>query len=255
MKIRLDTLMFERGLVQSRERARALIIAGEVGVGGRKISKPGESFAPDCEIEIAETCPYVGRGAYKLEQALNTFGIDVAGLICADIGASTGGFTDLLLQRGAKLVYAVDVGHGQLDWKLRNDSRVVVMEKTNARGLSAERFEMKPALATCDLSFISLKLIFPALDVCGIDTIIALIKPQFEAGRGEVGKGGIVRSAQIHKKVIENVAGYAQGNNYVMTDVCRSPITGAKGNTEFLGLFLRKGEQIVAEKIDSEAQK
>ena len=194
-KIRLDQLLVDRGLAESRERARALILAGHVVVNGQKSDKPGHSIASDAQVEVLERMPYVSRGGVKLAAALDHFSIDVTERICLDVGASTGGFTDCLLQRGAARVWAIDVGHGQLDWRLRNDPRVVVREGVNARYLDAEEFPETFALAVCDVSFISATLIIPAMKttLSATGTLVILVKPQFEVGRGEVGKGEIIQ--------------------------------------------------------------
>jgi 23S rRNA (cytidine1920-2'-O)/16S rRNA (cytidine1409-2'-O)-methyltransferase len=240
-KKRLDVLIFERGLTESREKAQALIMAGVVSVNGRPESKAGTKFPEACEIEIKENpLKYVSRGGLKLEKAIETWAIDIDGKICMDVGASTGGFTDLLLHSGAKKVYAIDVGYGQLDWKLRNDERVCNMERTNFRHLDPATIADRPWLITIDVSFISLKHIFPVaaelLDPDG--RIVALIKPQFEAERSQVGKNGIIRDEKIHKEVIEKVRLYAAENSMTLAEVTESPITGAKGNREFLGLIV-----------------
>jgi 23S rRNA (cytidine1920-2'-O)/16S rRNA (cytidine1409-2'-O)-methyltransferase len=241
---RLDTLLVERGLVATRERARALILAGQVRVNGQPAIKAGHAVQPEDEVTLdTRDHAYVGRGGLKLAHALDVFGLSPAGRIALDIGASTGGFTDVLLQRGATKVVALDVGHGQLDWKLRSDPRVVVMERQNARTLTphqlaedARRF----ALITIDVSFISLRQILPVLPPLlepGGD-VVALVKPQFEAGREEVGKGGIVRDEGVHKRVVDEVIAAAGVLGLHSTGVVESPITGMEGNREFL-LHLR----------------
>ena len=241
---RLDTLLVERGLVATRERARALILAGQVRVNGQPATKAGHTVQPEDGVTLdTPDHPYVGRGGLKLAHALDVFGITPAGRMALDIGASTGGFTDVLLQRGATRVVAIDVGHGQLDWKLRSDPRVVVMERHNARTLTpqqlpedARRFH----LITIDVSFISLRQILPVLPPLlqsGGD-VVALVKPQFEAGREEVGKGGIVRDEGVHKRVVDEVTAAAQALGLQRTGVVESPITGMEGNREFL-LHLR----------------
>jgi 23S rRNA (cytidine1920-2'-O)/16S rRNA (cytidine1409-2'-O)-methyltransferase len=245
-KRRLDTLLVERGLAGSRERARALILAGQVSVEGHAETKAGTGVRPDAKVSLlAPDHPYVSRGGLKLAHALEAFHIDPAGRIALDVGASTGGFTDVLLQRGAARVVALDVGHGQLDWRLRNDPRVVVREHVNARTLAAadlpadcQRF----TIATIDVSFISLRQILPALPPFlepGAD-IIALVKPQFEAGRGEVGKGGIVRDAGVRARVVEDVAGAAVALGWTREAGTPSPITGMEGNEEYL-LYFKAG--------------
>jgi 23S rRNA (cytidine1920-2'-O)/16S rRNA (cytidine1409-2'-O)-methyltransferase len=241
---RLDTLLVERGLVATRERARALILAGQVRVNGQPATKAGHTVQPEDEVTLdTPDHPYVGRGGVKLAHALDVFGISPAGRIALDIGASTGGFTDVLLQRGATKVVAVDVGHGQLDWKLRSDPRVVVMERQNARTLTPQQLPedaRRFALITIDVSFISLRQILPVLPPVlepGGD-VVALVKPQFEAGREEVGKGGIVRDEGVHKRVVDEVTAAARGLGLQSPGVVESPITGMEGNREFL-LHLR----------------
>lgn len=235
-KKRLDTLVVERGLIQSRDRAKAVIMSGAVKVDGRVADKAGEKYPDDAAIEIeGEDIPYVSRGGLKLEKAVNSFGIDLGGLICADIGASTGGFTDCMLQNGAKKVYSIDVGYGQLDWKLRNDSRVVVMERTNARYI--EHLDDPVDFASCDVSFISLKHMFPVIKSIGARSAVTLIKPQFEAGRNYVGKNGVVRDKKVHAYVIEKVIEYAAENGFFPFGLDYSPIKGPKGNIEYIAAF------------------
>jgi 23S rRNA (cytidine1920-2'-O)/16S rRNA (cytidine1409-2'-O)-methyltransferase len=238
--VRLDTLLVDRGLAASRERARALILAGNVRVNGQAASKAGTPVPADAEVIVATPDhPYVGRGGLKLAHALDTFAIPVIGRTALDIGASTGGFTDVLLQRGAARVVALDVGHGQLDWKIRNDPRVDVIERKNARTLTLA--DLPPGRApfqivTIDVSFISLRLILPvvpALLDAGAD-VIALVKPQFEAGRAEVGKGGIVRDPAVHARVLEEVAVAADALGLRRAGATESPIAGMEGNREYL---------------------
>lgn len=248
-KQRLDKLMAERGLAPSREKAQALIMAGQVVVGDHAVHKAGQQVAVDAEIRIkGEVLPYVSRGGLKLRKALETFGVDVTGLVALDVGASTGGFTDCLLQNGAVLVFAVDVGYGQLAWKLQQDSRVVSMEKTNIRNLMPEELAEQPDLAVIDASFISLTKVLPATVrlIKPGGRIIALIKPQFEVGRGEVGKGGIVRDPAAHEKVVEGIQYSAREMGLAVSGVCESPITGADGNREFL-ILLEIPENLVQE--------
>ncbi|MGE0735588.1 MAG: TlyA family RNA methyltransferase [Alphaproteobacteria bacterium] len=237
-KQRVDLLLVERGLVESRARAQALIMAGKVSSGERRIAKPGDLLAEDAPLHVAERDhPYVSRGGLKLAKALDHFAIDPAGMICLDVGASTGGFTDVLLQRGAAKVYAVDVGHGQLDWKLRNDPRVVVCEKTNARHLSEATVPELVDLIVCDASFIGLQIILPAPMARAKPNarLIALIKPQFEAGPGQVGKGGVVRDPAIHKEVCARIETWlGQRPGWRVLGIVESPITGPEGNKEFL---------------------
>jgi 23S rRNA (cytidine1920-2'-O)/16S rRNA (cytidine1409-2'-O)-methyltransferase len=241
LRTRLDTLVVDRGLSPSRERARALILAGQITVDGQVISKAGAPVAVDARIElVAPDHPYVGRGGVKLAHALETFAIDVQGRRALDIGASTGGFTDVLLQRGASSVVALDVGHGQLDWRLRNDSRVLVRERVNARTLTGDDVPHAVDLVTIDVAFISLRHIFPSLPpflARGAD-IVALVKPQFEAGRADVGKGGLVTDPAVHEAVIARTAEAASAAGLTRAGMTPSPITGAKGNREFF-LHLR----------------
>lgn len=244
-KTRLDVLLTERGLLDSRQKAQATIMSGIVFVNGQRVDKVGTAVANDALIEIrGTTLPYVSRGGLKLEKAMQAFPLTLTGKICADIGASTGGFTDCMLQNGAKKVYAVDVGYGQLDWKLRNDARVVCMERTNARYLTHEEIPEELDFASVDVSFISLKLIFPAL--YGLlregGEIACLIKPQFEAGREKVGKKGVVRDPAVHLEVLEHFLIHAKENHFTVLGITYSPIRGPEGNIEYLG-FLRKSEE------------
>ncbi len=241
MKCRLDVLLVERGLVASRERARALVLAGHVTVDGTIVSKAGTQVAPDAAIAlVAPDHPYVGRGGVKLAHALDTFAIPVAGREALDIGASTGGFTDVLLQRGAARVVALDVGHGQIDWRLRNDSRVVVMEGRNARFLSPADLPGPVDIVAIDVSFISLTQILPRVPpvLRRSADVVALVKPQFEAGREEVGRKGIVRDAAVREKAVEKVTAAAAALGLERAGLTTSPITGAEGNVEYL-LHLR----------------
>lgn len=239
-KERLDRLLVERGLAETRERAQALIMAGRVFVAGRRADKPGRRVPRDAEIEVRGRMPYVSRGGYKLAAMLDHLQLDVHGWTCVDVGASTGGFTDVLLQRGARRVYAIDVGYGQLAWKLRQDPRVVVMERTNIRHVHS--LPEVCDLATIDVSFIGLHLVLPP--VCNLvrpdGWIIALIKPQFEAGPDKVGKGGIVREPEVHREVLLRVLAEAERLGLGLQALIRSPIHGAKGNVEFLAAW-RKG--------------
>jgi 23S rRNA (cytidine1920-2'-O)/16S rRNA (cytidine1409-2'-O)-methyltransferase len=240
-RTRLDVALAERGLVPSRERARAVILAGQVTVDGRVVSKAGAAVAADARIDLAQPDhPYVGRGGVKLAHALDTFRIEVEGREALDIGASTGGFTDVLLRRGAVRVVALDVGHAQLDWRIRTDARVVVIEGRNARFLSPADLPGPVDLVVIDVSFISLAQILPRVPAVlrGAADVIALVKPQFEAGRGEVGKKGIVRDADVHARVIESVTAAAAEAGLARVAMTPSPITGAEGNQEFL-LHLR----------------
>jgi 23S rRNA (cytidine1920-2'-O)/16S rRNA (cytidine1409-2'-O)-methyltransferase len=236
-KIRLDALLVQRGLTESRSQAQALVLAGQVRVNGQAASKPGVQVPADAQVTVLQRLPYASRGGLKLAAALDAFRVSVAGAVCADVGASTGGFTDCLLQRGAARVYAIDVGYGQLAWKLRQDERVVVMERTNARYLAS--LPERVGIVTVDASFISLKLLLPAIVAWlapGAD-VVALIKPQFEAGRVQVGKGGVVRDPAVHGQVLEKVAGYAMAHGLGVRGVIRSPIVGPAGNVEFLMYF------------------
>lgn len=235
MKLRLDRLLVERGLVESREKAQALIMAGEVRLDGQKAAKPGQSVDENAALEVLARPPYVSRGGLKLAAALRHFAIDVRGQVCLDIGASTGGFTDALLQAGAARVHAVDVGSGQLAWSLRTDPRVIVHENRNARELNAADIGEFAALIVCDVSFISVTLILPAavplLQPGG--RMVILIKPQFEVGKGQVGKGGIVREPELHIAACERVESAVCAFGFV-TSILESPILGAEGNKEFL---------------------
>jgi 23S rRNA (cytidine1920-2'-O)/16S rRNA (cytidine1409-2'-O)-methyltransferase len=235
-RARLDQLVLDRGLAPTRERARALILAGQVLVGGRPVTKAGTAVNTDADIQLlAPDHPYVGRGGLKLAHALDTFKIRVAGRDCLDIGASTGGFTDVMLQRGAARVVALDVGHGQIDWKLRNDARVLVIEGFNARHLAPADLPAPVDLVTIDVSFISLRQILPVVPaVLRPDAdVVALVKPQFEAGRTEVRKG-IIHDPAVHARVLEEVAAAAAGVGLTPVGSTPSPITGQKGNVEFL---------------------
>jgi 23S rRNA (cytidine1920-2'-O)/16S rRNA (cytidine1409-2'-O)-methyltransferase len=234
-KQRIDHLLVERGLAETRHKAQALILAGSVVVNGQKAEKAGQTVAIDSTIEVLNKMPYVSRGGLKLEGALNHFGIDPVGKICLDIGSSTGGFTDCLLQRGAARVYAFDVGTGQLDWKLRNDARVVVREQFNARNLKPEDVPELCHLAVCDVSFISVTMILPALPSLLHDEaqMVILIKPQFEVGRQDVGKGGIVRDPALHQAACAKVVQAVVALGFT-TQLMESPILGMEGNREFL---------------------
>ena len=248
-KTRLDVILTERGLCESREKARALIMAGEVYVNGQRWDKPGTACDPEAEIQIRGGQKYVSRGGLKLERALDFFGGDPGGKVCLDCGASTGGFTDLMLQRGAKKVYSVDVGYGQLAWKLRNDERVVVMEKTNARYLTPDMFPERPQLASVDVSFISLSLILPAVRRVLTDDgeVFCLIKPQFEAGREKVGKKGVVRDPETHLQVLEDFLKNAGDAGFQVENVTWSPIRGPEGNIEYLGHLVSRACDIRAD--------
>lgn len=233
-KIRIDVLLVERGLAPSREKARAMIMAGEITVNGQLVDKPGTRIAADEEITLRAKPRFVSRGGDKLAGALEAFHYDPAGLICADVGASTGGFTDCLLQHGAARVYAIDVGYGQLDYSIRSSERVVVMERTNARYV--DLLPEPVDLVVIDASFISLRLLLPVIHrwMQPKGDIIALIKPQFEAGRGDVGKGGVVRDTGIHRRVIHEVIDAGQSIGFAVAGLTMSPLKGPAGNTEFL---------------------
>jgi len=235
MKTRLDRLMVERGLAESREKAQALIMAGEVRVNRQRATKPGQTVDSACALEVLARPPYVSRGGLKLAAALRHFAIDVAGAVCLDIGCSTGGFTDCLLQAGAARVHAVDVGHGQIDWKLRTDPRVVLHEGVNARELAFDIVGEAVDLIVCDVSFISVTRIVPAavplLRPAG--QMVILVKPQFEVGKGQVGKGGIVRDPQLHQAACDRVSAAVRESGFA-TAMMDSPILGAEGNREFL---------------------
>ena len=237
-KLRIDQLLVERGLAESRARAQALVMAGLVFVGDRKIDKAGQTVATDAAIEVkGRDHPWVSRGGVKLAHALAHFGWDVTGAVVLDVGASTGGFTDVALTKGAARVYAVDVGHGQLAWKLRQDPHVVVLEKTNARHLTAEQIPEPVDLIVCDASFISLKTVLatPLTFAAPGARLVALVKPQFEAGPGEVGKGGVVRDPEIHARVCAEAERWlAAQPGWRVVGLTQSPITGPEGNIEFL---------------------
>ena len=236
-KVRLDQLVYEQGFTESRERAKTTIMSGLVFVNGQRADKPGTPVDPEAKLEVrGDALPFVSRGGFKLDKALKVFPVDPAGKICIDCGASTGGFTDVLLQHGAKKVYAVDVGYGQLAWKLRTDERVVNLERTNLRYVTREQIPESPELAVMDVSFISVRLVLPAvkeLIVPGAD-IICLIKPQFEAGRDEVGKKGVVRDSAVHREVINAVLDFAPTAGLSVQGLDYSPIKGPEGNIEYI---------------------
>lgn len=243
-KTRLDVLLVERGLMESRQKAQATIMSGLVFVGGQRVDKPGAPVGQEAAVEIrGNTLRYVSRGGLKLEKAMEIWPIQLAGAVCMDVGASTGGFTDCMLQNGAAKVYAVDVGYGQLAWKLRSDSRVICLERTNARYLSHEEVPEEPDFSSVDVSFISLRLILPAIS--GVlregGQVAALIKPQFEAGREKVGKNGVVRDSGVHREVLEGFLGHARESGFRVLDLSYSPVRGPEGNIEYLG-WLEKGE-------------
>ena len=237
MKQRVDVWLVTRGLAESREKAQALIMAGQVYIGEKKVLKASEQTEEDAPLQVrGAQDAFASRGGHKLEKAITAFGADVSGRVALDIGAATGGFTDVLLRHGAAHVYAIDVGYGQLDWKLRNDPRVTVMERTNARSLTREQFDRHPNLTVMDVSFISIRLILPvAAAIMGEEgRFLTLIKPQFEAGKGQVGKHGVVREKEIHERVIREICAFAPSFGWHVNDLTFSPIKGPAGNIEFL---------------------
>ncbi len=250
-KRRLDILLQQTGFFESRSRAGAAVLAGQVKVNGRRADKPGLKYDPGVKIEVTSPPPYVSRGGYKLEKAIKAFGTNLNGKVVLDIGASTGGFTDCALQNGAAMVYAVDVGYGQLAWKLRNDPRVVVMERTNARRISPGSLDPRPDFVTIDVSFISLDKILPrvaALAATGAEGI-ALVKPQFEAGRDKVGKKGVVRSPEVHQQVLEKVFGSMSAAGWGVLGLDFSPVRGPEGNIEYLLYFALSAPQRITPSI------
>ncbi|HJD39939.1 MAG TPA: TlyA family RNA methyltransferase [Candidatus Blautia stercoripullorum] len=245
MKERLDVLLVKRGLAASREKAKAVIMAGSVYVDNQKEDKAGTMFPDTVHIEVrGNTLKYVSRGGLKLEKAMTHFGLKLEGLICMDVGSSTGGFTDCMLQNGAVKVYAIDVGHGQLDWKLRNDPRVVCMEKTNIRYVTSDDIEEKPDFSSIDVSFISLTKVLPPVYELLKDQgqVVCLIKPQFEAGREKVGKKGVVRDPEVHREVIKKITDFASEAGFALLNLEYSPIKGPEGNIEYL-LYLQKKQE------------
>ena len=241
-KERLDVVLVERGLCDSRSKAQALIMSGEVYVNGQKSDKAGTPVEDEAVVELrGNPCPYVSRGGLKLEKALRDFGVDPTGFVCSDSGASTGGFTDCLLQKGAKKVFAIDVGYGQLAWSIRQDPRVVCMERTNIRYVTPEQLGEPLDLSVVDVSFISLRIVLPAIRALLKPTgqILCLIKPQFEAGPEKVGKKGVVRDPKVHLEVLENFLTHAKDNHFTVLGITYSPIRGPEGNIEYLG-YLRK---------------
>ena len=256
-KKRVDVALVERGLASSREKAQALVMSGVVYIGENKVTKASVTVSEEDDLIVRQSgTGYVSRGALKLEKGLKVFDVDAKGIVAMDLGASTGGFTDVLLQNGAAHVYAIDVGYGQLDWKLRNDPRVTVMERTNARYLKAEDLLLRPTLGVMDVSFISITKILPAAaEIMGEDgAFISLIKPQFEAGRDRVGKKGVVRDAQVHKDVIREVLSFIENEmSWSAQALSFSPITGPEGNIEFLVHILPKSRathQVTQEEVD-----
>lgn len=249
---RLDQRLFELGLAESREKAKATIMSGIVYVNGQKSDKPGTQVSDDAEIVVrGNACPYVSRGGFKLAKALEVFPIEPAGKVCIDCGASTGGFTDVLLKNGAAKVYAVDVGYGQLAWQLRQDSRVVVMERTNARALTPDMFPESMDLGVMDVSFISIRLILPALH--GLlkpgGEVVCLIKPQFEAGKADVGKKGVVRDKAVHERVLREMCEFFPTAGYTLLGLDYSPIRGPEGNIEYLAYLKADGGDGIAPDI------
>ena len=237
-KVRLDVLLVEQGLQESRQKAQATIMSGQVFVNGQRVDKPGTAVAADAQIEVrGGGLKYVSRGGLKLEKAMEIWPIALDGKICMDVGASTGGFTDCMLQSGAAKVYAIDVGYGQLAWKLRSDSRVVCLERTNARYLSHEVIPEEPDFSSVDVSFISLKLILPAIAAVLKEggQVVCLVKPQFEAGKEKVGKKGVVRDPAVHLEVLEHFLDHAREAGFTVKDITFSPIKGPEGNIEYLG--------------------
>ena len=243
-KTRLDVLLTERGLFESRERAKAVVMSGNVFIAGNRAEKPGMQVDHDVPVEVRDFQEYVSRGGQKLEKALKLFNILPMGKVCIDCGASTGGFTDCLLKNGARLVYAIDVGYGQLAWSIRSDSRVVVLERTNIRHVTAEMFDIRPELAVIDVSFISLSLVLPVVRELLTEDgeAVCLIKPQFEAGRENVGKKGVVRDPDTHIKVLEAFIGSAGQTGFVIKGLTYSPLRGPEGNIEYLSWISRLGE-------------
>lgn len=253
-KVRLDIAVTQRGFAESRAKAGALIMAGQVYLNGQKATKAGATVKISDTIEVrGEKLPFVSRGGLKLDKAVKAFDLQLQDLVCMDIGASTGGFTDCMLQNGAKKVYAIDVGYGQLAWKLRTDARVVNMERTNFRYLTAEQLEDVPAFASVDVSFISLKIILPVLYTLLSENgeAVCLIKPQFEAGKDKVGKKGVVRELSVHKEVVEEISAFAFSCGFSVLHLDFSPIKGPEGNIEYL-MHLKKAEDKTFLDIDIE---
>lgn len=244
---RLDLYMFENGFCDSRSKAGAIIMSGQVYVNGQKVTKAGYTLKKDDKIEVrGEKLPFVSRGGLKLDKAIKTFGVELGGKVCMDIGASTGGFTDCMLQNNAKKVYCVDVGYGQLAWKLRTDERVVNMERTNFRYIKPEDIEEKLDFASVDVSFISLKIILPVLYelLCDGGLAVCLIKPQFEAGKERVGKKGVVRDIETHKQVVKEILDFTYENGYSVLNLDYSPVKGPEGNIEYL-MYIKKEKETV----------
>lgn len=254
MKKRLDIIVFEKGLAKSREQAKLLIMEGLVFVDNQKSDKPGTVYDDEiCNVEVRNNkLKYVSRGGLKLEKAIDCFNIDLHDMICIDIGASTGGFTDCMLQNGSKKVYSVDVGYGQLDWKLRNDERVVNLERTNIRYIDKELIKDEVDFFSVDVSFISLKLVLPIAREIIKDSAmgVCLIKPQFEAGREKVGKKGVVRDKEVHKEVVENICNFCVENGFAVLGVDFSPVKGPEGNIEYLALLKKSDNAYIDEPVD-----
>ena len=260
IKKRLDVLLVERGLAETRTKAQAIIMSGLVYVAGQKADKPGISYEETVDIEVRSgACPYVSRGGLKLEKALRDFGVDPTGYVCSDSGASTGGFTDCLLQQGAKKVFAIDVGYGQLDWKIRSDPRVVVMERTNVRYVTPQQLGEPLDLSVVDVSFISLRIVLPVIKTFlkeKTGQVLCLIKPQFEAGKEKVGKKGVVRDPAVHKEVLDNFVALTREIGFKILGLTFSPVKGPEGNIEFLAhLTLADADGIVPDtaKVVSQA--
>jgi 23S rRNA (cytidine1920-2'-O)/16S rRNA (cytidine1409-2'-O)-methyltransferase len=259
IKKRLDVLLTEQGYADTRSKAQAIIMSGQVYVDGQKADKPGVSYEETVQLEVrGAACPYVSRGGLKLEKALRDFGVEPKGYVCSDSGASTGGFTDCLLQQGASKVFAIDVGYGQLDWKIRSDPRVVVMERTNIRYVTPEDLGEPLDLSVIDVSFISLKIVLPAIKNLlkpDVGQVLCLIKPQFEAGKEKVGKKGVVREPEIHKEVLDMFVELAASLDFTILGLTFSPVKGPEGNIEFLGhLTLADAEGISPDTADVVAQ-
>ena len=254
IKKRLDVLLVERLYAETRSKAQAIIMSGNVYVNGQKADKPGTSFEETVEIEVrGAVCPYVSRGGLKLEKALRDFGVKPEGYVCSDSGASTGGFTDCLLQQGAKKVFAIDVGYGQLDWKIRSDERVVVMERTNIRYVTPEDLGEPLDLSVIDVSFIGLEIVLPTIKTLlkqESGQVLCLIKPQFEAGKEKVGKKGVVRDISVHKEVLRDFVANAEALGFGVKGITFSPIKGPEGNIEYLGWLQQDG---VSNPIDTDA--
>lgn len=247
IKKRLDVLLVEQGYADNRTKAQAIIMSGQVYVQGQKADKPGVSYEESVSIEVrGAACPYVSRGGLKLEKALRDFGVDPTGYVCSDSGASTGGFTDCLLQKGAQKVFAIDVGYGQLDWKIRSDCRVVVMERTNIRYVTPEQLGQPLDLSVVDVSFISLKIVLPVIKTLlkpESGQVLCLIKPQFEAGKEKVGKKGVVRDPAVHREVLDDFLALAHNTGFRVLGLTFSPVKGPEGNIEFLAHLTLAPEQ------------